>query len=146
MIRLANASVERMASRLIKPNTLYHMAARGFSLFSFCGLSGLTGLYSISSSHLLVSISLSILPFTPRLMGFYPSDSSTGLNLIFSSAVLMEPVSPRLVSLSVENIFFSFWLCCVLLLLTRSEHQNRHHFILFPGLVTHLSIYLSPEC
>lgn len=32
MISLASASVEGMASRLIKPNALYHMAVRAFLL------------------------------------------------------------------------------------------------------------------
>lgn len=58
-------SVERMASRLIKPNTLYHMAVKGFLLSLFPSFSSLTGFYSSSSSHLLVSISISILSFFP---------------------------------------------------------------------------------
>ena len=116
---LADASVERMASRLIKPNTLYHMAARGFLL----SLSGATALDSISSSHLLASIVASfflLFVSTSRVIGFYPDGCSAGRgNVIFAR----ESISHQWARLYREwKIFLSS--CGHVLLFLNSKHER----------------------
>lgn len=148
MIWLANASVKRMASCLIKPNTLYHMALRGFlTPFLFVSLQSDWFLFhffisSVSEYLVFHSFFFFFLRFYLTSHWLLPFWLMHWFQLILSFAILNE--SDQWVRLSsMESIFFIL-LCFLLLLLSCSEDQNMHTFILLPGAVRHTCLW-SPK-